>query len=524
MTEPTKHSQHHRRRSLWSMVGLVVALAMVAAACAAEDTGARDTAADASSTAAAASGDASAAMAAAQGAQAGADAADARAGAAAAEASAATATADAAAAAADAASAAAAEAQAAAELAQATASGSADAIAAAEAALADAQAAAEAASAQAVAAQEDAASAQQEAAAAKAEAAAAQEEAAAAQAEAAAAQDEAASAQEEAASAQAQVEEMEAAAADDGLRVALLLPGIKNDNSFSQAAAEGLLDAVAADGNIAEYQILEEIIEPTDSLPALRGFASRGFDLIIGHGIEYVDPIMELYSEFPDVDFAMTGGVLVEGADPQENVVDWLYNVQDMAYPNGIIAAHAIIGDTIGIVGGPEFDFVKVMHISFQQGVASVNPEIQFLEGFAGDFVNVQKAAEVATSLIDQGADLIYCSGDGICIGAAQSASAAGVPILVGFGSQEETAPDVYIGATVIRLSELFQTYFDTVRDGSFGNAFYPGSLQNGGIEVLPINTEATVETAASLDELQQILDDFVASVESGEFQIPFPF
>ena len=500
------------------MVGLLMVLAMVAAACAAEDTAARDTAAAASGDAASAASDAASAMAAAQSAQADVDAADARAGAAEAEASAAGATADAAAAAADAAAAAAAEAQASAELAQATASGSADAIAEAEAALADAQAAAEAASEQAAAAQQEAAAAQQEAAAAQAEAAAAQEEAAAAQAEAAAAQ-------EEAAEAQAQVEEMEAAAsADEGLRVALLLPGIKNDNSFSQAAAEGIIDAVAADGNIAEYQILEEIIEPTDSLPAIRGFASRGFDLIIGHGIEYVDPIMELYSEFPDVDFAMTGGVLVEGADPQDNVVDWLYNVQDMAYPNGIVAANALIGDTIGIVGGPEFDFVKVMHISFQQGVASVNPDVQFLEGFAGDFVNVQKAAEVAKSLIDQGADMIYCSGDGICIGAAQSASAAGIPILVGFGSQHETAPDVYIGATVIRLSELFQTYFDTVRDGSFGNAFYPGSLQNGGIEVLPINMDATVETAKSLEELQQILDDFVAAVVSGEFVIPFPF
>lgn len=315
-----------------------------------------------------------------------------------------------------------------------------------------------------------------------------------------------------------------AVAEDEGLRVALLLPGIKNDNSFSQAAAEGLLEAVEADGAIAEFQMLEEIIEPTDSLPAIRGFASRGFDLIIGHGIEYVDPIMELYAEFPDVDFAMTGGVLVEGADPQDNVVDWLYNVQDMAYPNGIVAAHALIGDTIGIVGGPEFDFVKTMHVSFQQGVASVDPDVQFLEGFAGDFVNVQKAAEVATSLIDQGADLIYCSGDGICIGAAQSASAAGIPILVGFGSQYETAPDVYLGATVIRLSELFQTYFDTVSDGTFGNAFYPGSLQNGGIEVLPINMDATVETAKSLEELQQILDDFVGAVVAGEIEIPFPF
>ena len=467
-----------RRRPWRRPAGLlmaVVAVTLLAAACASES----------------GSEDASAALAAAQGASASAGTASAEA--------------QAAAAAAEAAQAAAEAAQAAAGLAQATAEGNEAAVAAAEAQLADAQAAAEAASA-------DAAAAQAEADEARAAATAAAEQAAAAA--------QAAPAPEP----PPPPEPAPAPAADGGLRVALLLPGIKNDNSFSQAGAEGLLAAVAADGNIAEYQILEEIIEPTDSLPALRGFASRGFDLIIGHGIEYVDPIMELHAEFPDVDFAMTGGVLVEGADPQDNVVDWLYNVQDMAYPNGILAANALIGDTIGIVGGPEFDFVKVMHISFQQAVASVNPEIQFLEGFAGDFVNVQKAAEVATSLIDQGADLIYCSGDGICIGAAQSAAAAGVPILVGFGSQYETAPDVYIGATVIRLSEQFQTYFDTVRDGTFGNAFYPGSLQNGGIEVLPINADATVETAVSTAELQAILDDFIASVESGEFVIPFPF
>ena len=160
----------------WISAGVAIAaiLALLASACAAEDTVAQDAAATASS-------EASAAMAAAQGAQAGANAADARAGAAEAAASAAGATADAAAAAAT-------EAQAAAELAQATASGSAEAIAEAEAALADAQAAAESASAQAAAAQQEAAAAQAEAAAAQADAAAAQAEAAAAQADAAAAQ------------------------------------------------------------------------------------------------------------------------------------------------------------------------------------------------------------------------------------------------------------------------------------------------------------------------------------------------
>ena len=322
---------------------------------------------------------------------------------------------------------------------------------------------------------------------------------------------------------------------EEPLRVALLLPGVRNDNSYSQAGFEGLRDAAATDGNV-EIQVLEEIVDPTDSLPALRDFASQGYDLILGHGIEYVDPIQQLYAEFPDVAFAMTGGVLVPGAITSGNVTDWLYNVQDMAYPNGILAARAILGDTIGIVGGPEFDFVKTMHQSFRDAALSENPDLNFLEGFAGSFVDVQAAAEVAQQLIDQGADFIYCSGDGICIGAAQIASAAGIPISVGFGSQQQTAPDVYLSATVLRLEGQYLSYFDQVRSGTFGTpdgevhavgeegyAFFPAGIFNGQVEVLPVNAEATVETAVGLAELQAALDDLVASIESGEFMIPFP-
>ena len=319
----------------------------------------------------------------------------------------------------------------------------------------------------------------------------------------------------------------------DSIKVALLLPGVKNDNSFSQAGYEGLIAAAAADGNI-EYQVIEEVIDPTDSLPAIRDFASQGYDLIIGHGIEYVDPIQQLWAEFPDVDFAMAGGILIPGSVTTPNVADWLYNTQDMAWPNGVLTANALVGDTIGIVGGPEFDFVKGMHQSYRDAVLSVNPDVEFLEGFAGSFIDVQRAAEVAQQHIDQGADLIYCSGDGICIGAAQAASAAGIPIAVGFGSQEQAAPDAYLSATVIRLDGLYGTWFDQVRDGSFGTsegeftfgeegyAFFPSGIFNGQVEVMPVNMNATVETAVPLAELQAIMDDFVASVQNGEFMIPF--
>jgi len=39
----------------------------------------------------------------------------------------------------------------------------------------------------------------------------------------------------------------------------------------------------------------------------------------------------------------------------------------------------------------------------------------------------------------------------------------------------------------------------------------------------LPVNMAATVDTAVGLDELQAALDELVASIEAGEFSIPFP-
>ena len=180
-----------RRRNLWVAAALGVTLALVAAACAADDS-AQEAADAAMAEAGAARSDAAAAMSEAQSAGSAASAGAADAAAAGAEAGAASAAADAASAEAAAATAAADAAQAAADLALATAEGSEEAVAAAESALADAQAAAEAASAEAASAREEAAAAQAEAEAAQAEAAAAQEEAASAREEAESVREEAA--------------------------------------------------------------------------------------------------------------------------------------------------------------------------------------------------------------------------------------------------------------------------------------------------------------------------------------------
>jgi multiple sugar transport system substrate-binding protein len=253
----------HFKKSV--VLASLLALTLVAAACAADDA--------ASDAADAAAGAADAAMAEARGASA--DAADAMAEAQATAAAAQSAAADAAtgiadAAAADAAAqaalAAAEAAQAAADLAQATAEGNVEAMAAAEENLAAAQAAANEALSEAAAAQAEADEARAAAAAAQAEAEAAQAEADEARAEAAAAREEAAAAQAEA--------EAAAAPAADLIELDFLvfetpnLPAEFWDDAIARTVADfpqfKINKIVAPDLNIGDF--LKQLAA-TDQLP-----------------------------------------------------------------------------------------------------------------------------------------------------------------------------------------------------------------------------------------------------------------
>ena len=230
------------------LIALATALALVAAACAADDSGSE--AADAAlAEARAASADASAAMSeagaaasAAQSAQADAGTGISDAAVAAADAAAAAADAGAAAATADAALAAAEAAQAAADLAQATAEGNEEAMAAAETALASAQAAADEALSEATAAQAEAAAAQAEADDARAAAEAAQ--AAQAQAEQARAEAEA----EAAASAEAAEAAMAGVQLTDVCPNPLIVqtdwfPEPEHAHTYQMIGTDGVVDA-----------------------------------------------------------------------------------------------------------------------------------------------------------------------------------------------------------------------------------------------------------------------------------------
>ncbi|MFN3329939.1 MAG: BMP family protein, partial [Pyrinomonadaceae bacterium] len=100
--------------------------------------------------------------------------------------------------------------------------------------------------------------------------------------------------------------------------------GGKNDRSFNAAAWEGVKRAQKELG-VCLYDI--EPGNPTSIEPAMRAFAEKNFDLVIGVGFAQGPLMQKVARDFPNVKFAIVDGIIFEddGKTPKKNVASLVF-------------------------------------------------------------------------------------------------------------------------------------------------------------------------------------------------------
>jgi len=298
------------------------------------------------------------------------------------------------------------------------------------------------------------------------------------------------------------------------LKVAVLTPGLTNDGSFNQAALDGIEKLKAA--GLVEYEIREKLADPAASEPVIREYATNGYDLIIGHGIELQEPILKVAANFPNVHFAGSGGPDLAGK-LTENVDGWTYDFGQQGYLTGFVAGKLTGVTKIGAVGGPDLDFLKAAHKGFKEGVKDSGATAEVTDVFTGSFDDVQKAVEATKGLISQGANVIWCSGDGICNGVATAASEGNALALGITGDAGGLAAKVNVAAVKLDMSVVFQQYVDDIKNNTFGKKFISSDLANKGL-VLEVNPALADKGPADLGTQ---VDALVAELASGAKKLP---
>jgi basic membrane lipoprotein Med (substrate-binding protein (PBP1-ABC) superfamily) len=244
------------------------------------------------------------------------------------------------------------------------------------------------------------------------------------------------------------------------MRVALLTPGPVSDRSWNGIAFEGLQrlkDSLGAEVSHIQTKT------PAEYEENFRQYGVQGYDLVIGNGFEYQDAAARVAGSYPKTSFAITSGRATAA-----NLAGLAFAFEESSYQAGIIAAATSKTGKLGMIAGQELPPVKSSFAAFARGAKSINPKIEVITSYIGNWEDVSAAKEQALAQIARGVDVIFQNADAAGLGIFQAAKEKHVFAFGTNANQNAVAPDVILGSVVIDLPKAFLIVGREVQSGTF--------------------------------------------------------
>lgn len=289
--------------------------------------------------------------------------------------------------------------------------------------------------------------------------------------------------------------------------------GGRGDKSFNDAAAAGLDSAEKVLG------IDAEVMEPGeggDRESALREFAAKNKDLVIGVGFLFSDDIKNVAKDYPDKKFACIDMNVTPGETLPANVVALKFKEEEGSYLVGALAGLLSKTHKVGFLGGMEIPLIKKFEAGYKAGVAKVAPETKVVVKYAGTtgqaFKDPTKGKELGLAMYGDGADIVFHASGSTGLGMFEAAKEKN-GLAIGVDSdQYDSMPGVVVTSMVKRVDvAVYDTIQQTI-DGRFpgGQALVFGLKESGVGYVYDARNAPQIpsEVKAKVDGLR---DDLIA-------------
>lgn len=201
--------------------------------------------------------------------------------------------------------------------------------------------------------------------------------------------------------------------------------GGRGDQSFNDAAAAGLDQAAE------ELGVSTDELEPDEGgenrQELLQLLCDQGTNLIIGVGFLYSESVGAVAENCPDSTFA----IVDDAANDLPNLDNLTFAEEQGSFLVGVAAALTTETNNVGFIGGVNIELIQKFQAGFEAGVATVDPaitvQVEYLTeppDFDG-FNAPDLGREVATSMYEGGADVVYHAAGGSGGGLFEAAVAA---------------------------------------------------------------------------------------------------
>jgi basic membrane protein A len=245
------------------------------------------------------------------------------------------------------------------------------------------------------------------------------------------------------------------------LKAAWVYVGPVGDAGWTFAHDNGRKAVEAEYGDKIKTTFVEKVPYGADAERVIRDLAAQGNKIIFATSFGYMEPMLKVAGEFPDIKFEHATGYKTA---PNMRIYDSSF-YQD-AYMAGIIAGKMSKTGTIGFVGSFPIPEVLRNINAFTLGAQTVNPKIKTKVVWVSTWFDPPKEAEAAQSLINGGADVLLQNTDSTAV--LQTAEKNGKFAFGWDSDMSAFAPKAHLASAIVDWSGYYKRAIKEVMDNTW--------------------------------------------------------
>jgi len=276
----------------------------------------------------------------------------------------------------------------------------------------------------------------------------------------------------------------------DKLKIGFIYVGPTGDHGWTYRHDIGKQDVQKHFGDKVEIKYIESVPEGPDAERVIRAMANDGIDIIFATSFGYMNSMVKVAKEFPNVKFEHATGY-----KQGPNLASYGLRLYQARHIQGVIAGMMTKTNKICYVGAfPIPEVIREIN-TYYLGAKSVNPDIDIDIIWVNTWYNPVKEGEAAKVLITQGCDMVAQHTDSPS--PLQVAEKEGV---FGFGQasdQLKFAPKAQLTATIDNWGPYYIDRVQAVMDGTWKTGDYFGGMIDDDVVAMAPFTNMPANVAA---------------------------
>jgi simple sugar transport system substrate-binding protein len=293
------------------------------------------------------------------------------------------------------------------------------------------------------------------------------------------------------------------------LKIAFAYVGPVGDGGWTFAHDNGRKALEKEFGDKIATSFVESVPESADAERVLRDMAGQGNKLIFGTTFGYMESMLKVAADTPDVKFEHATGYKTA-----PNMRTYDSRTYEGAYMAGVIAGAMTKSNTLGVVGSVPIPEVIRNINSFTLGAQSVNPKVKTKVVWVNEWFSPPKETEAATSLINGGADVLFQNTDSPAV--LKTAEEKGKRAFGWDSDMTSYGPKAHLASSIINWGPYYIKATKDMLDGKWETGQSWWGVKEGAIDIVSIAEDVPAETKAKIEEIKKGLTDGTFAIWKG--------